>query len=70
MIQRRATAADIKTRIGNQTYRATGITAYLQNKGTFETAQQLANHESPRTTKLYDRHQDEMSLDEIEKIGI
>ena len=70
MIQRRAAAAGVKTRIGNHTFRATGITAYLQNKGTLETAQQLANHESPRTTKLYDRRQDEISLDEVEKISI
>ena len=70
MIQRRARPAGIKTRIGNHTFRATGITAYLQNKGTLETAQQLANHESPRTTKLYDRRQEEISLDEVEKISI
>ena len=41
-----------------RTFRATGITAYLKNKGTLEAAQHLANHESPRTTKLYDRRQD------------
>jgi len=70
MIQRRASAAGLKTRIGNHTFRATGITAYLKNKGTLETAQYIANHESPRTTKLYDRRQDEVSLDEVEKIGI
>jgi integrase len=70
MIQRRATAAGIKTRIGNHTFRATGITAYLKNKGTLEAAQQIANHESHRTTKLYDRRQDEISLDEVEKISI
>jgi site-specific recombinase XerD len=70
MIQRRAGAAGIKTRIGNHTFRATGITAYLKNKGTLETAQHIANHESPRTTKLYDRRQDEISLDEVEKILI
>ncbi len=70
MIQRRAATAGIKTRIGNHTFRATGITAYLKNKGTLETAQHIANHESPRTTKLYDRRQDEISLDEVEKIGI
>ena len=63
MIQRRAVDAGIKTRIGNHTFRATGITAYLKNKGTIETAQHIANHESPRTTKLYDRRQDEISLD-------
>jgi site-specific recombinase XerD len=70
MIQRRASDASIKTRIGNHTFRATGITAYLKNKGTLEAAQHIANHESPRTTKLYDRRQDEISLDEVEKIGI
>jgi integrase/recombinase XerD len=70
MIQRRAADAGIKTRIGNHTFRATGITAYLKNKGTLETAQIIANHESPRTTKLYDRRQDEISLDEVERIAI
>jgi integrase/recombinase XerD len=70
MIQRRAEAAGIETRIGNHTFRATGITAYLKNNGTLEAAQQIANHESPRTTKLYDRRSDEISLDEVEKIGI
>ena len=39
----------IKTRIGNHTFRATGITAYLKNKGTLEAGQRIANHESPRT---------------------
>ena len=70
MIQRRAAAAGIKTRIGNHTLRATGITAYLQNKGTLEHAQTIANHASPRTTKLYDRRSDKISLDEVEKIAI
>jgi site-specific recombinase XerD len=70
MIQRRAAAAGIKTKIGNHTFRATGITAYLKNKGTLEHAQTLANHASPRTTKLYDRRSDEISLDEVEKIRI
>jgi len=68
MIQRRAKTAGIKTRIGNHTFRATGITAYLKNGGQLETAQHIAAHESPRTTKLYDRRQDEISLDEIERI--
>src|SRR5580692_7906575 len=54
----------------NHTFRATGITAYLKNKGTLEHAQTLANHASPRATKLYDRRSDEISLDEVEKIRI
>ncbi|MCB8883969.1 tyrosine-type recombinase/integrase [Acidisoma cellulosilytica] len=70
MIQRRAAAANIKTRIGNHTFRATGITAYLKNNGVLEHAQTIAGHSSPRTTKLYDRRSDEISLDEIEKISI
>jgi site-specific recombinase XerD len=70
MIQRRADAAGVKTRIGNHTFRATGITAYLKNGGTLEHAQTIANHSSPRTTKLYDRRSDEISLDEVERIVI
>jgi integrase/recombinase XerD len=70
MIQRRAEAVGIETRIGNHTFRATGITAYLRNKGTLEHAQTIANHSSPRTTKLYDRRSDDISLDEVEKIAI
>jgi hypothetical protein len=70
MIQRRAEAARIETRIGNHTFRATGITAYRKNNGMLEAAQHIANHESPRTTNLYDRRQDEIWLDEVEKIGI
>jgi integrase/recombinase XerD len=70
MIQRRAKAAGIKTRIGNHTFRATGITDYLKRGGKLEIAQQMAAHESPRTTALYDRRSDDVSLDEIERIGI
>lgn len=70
MIQRRARTAGIKTKIGNHSLRATGITDYLKNNGTLEHAQAMANHSSPRTTKLYDRRADELSLDEYERVGI
>ena len=70
MIQRRSKAAGIQTRIGNHTFRATGITAYLNNHGALETAQHIANHASPRTTMLSDRRQEEISLDEVERIAI
>jgi integrase/recombinase XerD len=70
MIQRRARAAGIKTRIGNHTFRATGITAYLKNGGTLEKAAMIANHASTRTTQLNDRRSDEVSLDEVERILI
>jgi site-specific recombinase XerD len=68
MIRRRAADAGITAPIGCHTFRATGITAYLENGGTIEHAQTIAAHESPRTTKLYDRTGDAISLDEIERI--
>lgn len=70
MIERRARQAGIKTKIGNHSLRATGITDYLKHEGTLENAQQMANHSSPRTTKLYDRRNDELTLDEYAKVGI
>jgi len=70
MIQRRAVAAGIGTAVGNHTFRATGITAYLKNGGTLEKAAAMANHSSTRTTQLYDRRSDDISLDEIERILI
>jgi integrase len=68
MIRRRASAAGIATKVGNHSFRATGITAYLKNGGTLEKAASMANHASTRTTQLYDRRHDEMSLDEVERI--
>jgi integrase/recombinase XerD len=70
MIRRRALAAGIETEIGCHTFRATGITAYLKNGGKLEIAQRMAAHESARTTGLYDRRSDDISLDEVERIGI
>ena len=70
MILRRAKAAGILTKIGNHSFRATGITEYLRNGGKLEIAQQMANHESARTTGLYDRRDDQLTLDEIERIVI
>jgi site-specific recombinase XerC len=70
MVRRRAEAAGISTRIGNHTFRATGITAYLRNGGTLENAAAMANHASTRTTQLYDRRRDEISLDEVERIRV
>ncbi len=68
MIRRRAASAGIETKIGNHTFRATGITAYLKNGGTLEKAAVMANHASTRTTQLYDRRAEEVTLDEVERI--
>ncbi|MBL8227477.1 MAG: tyrosine-type recombinase/integrase [Bryobacterales bacterium] len=68
MIQRRARQAGIQTRIGCHSFRATGITTYLQNGGKLEVAQRMAGHESARTTGLYDRRNDSVALDEVERV--
>jgi integrase/recombinase XerD len=70
MVKKRALEAGITAKISPHSFRATGITAYLENGGTIEHAQQIAAHESPRTTKLYDHTNDQITLDEIERIGI
>ncbi|OXC74482.1 tyrosine-type recombinase/integrase [Caballeronia sordidicola] len=70
MVRRRALEAGIDTKIGNHTFRATGITAYLKNGGTLENAAAMANHASTRTTQLYDRRHDDISLDEVERIRV
>ncbi len=68
MIQRRAKSGGITTRVGNHTFRAAGVTAYLKNGGTLETAASMANYASTRTTELYDRRAEEVTLDEVERI--
>jgi len=68
MIQRRALAAGIQTRINCHSFRATGITTYPQNGGKPEVAQQMAGHESARTTGLYDRRNGTVALDEVERV--
>jgi integrase len=70
MIGRRARDASVRTKTCCHSFRATGITEYLRNGGKLEMAQQKANHESARTTGLYDRGNDQVSLDEVERIRI
>ena len=70
MARRRTAEAGLKGKLGCHVFRATGITAYLEAGGTLENAQAMAAHESPRTTKLYDRTGDEITLDEVERITI
>jgi site-specific recombinase XerD len=70
MVKRRCAAAEMGGQANCHTFRATGITAYLLNGGSIEGAQAIAAHESPRTTKLYDRTADDITLAEIERIAI
>ncbi|TLU70635.1 tyrosine-type recombinase/integrase [Lichenicoccus roseus] len=70
MIQRRAVAVGVETRLGCHSWRARGITAYLENGGLLEHAQKMAAHSSARTTTLYDRRGEDISLDEVERIAL
>ena len=70
MVRRRAKAAGIMAPIGNHSFRATGITAYLANGGTLEHAQAMEARESLRTTKLYDRNKEELTKNEVDRIRL
>ena len=70
MIKRRVKDAGLSDKVTCHTFRATGITEYLRNGGTIEKAAQIAAHESTRTTQLYNRVDDALSLDEIERVRI
>ena len=70
MVKRRVKAAGLSQRINCHSFRATEITAYLEYGGTIEKAKAIAAHESPRTTKLYNRTNDELTLDEVDRILI
>jgi site-specific recombinase XerD len=70
MVQRRAADAQLETAIGCHTFRATGITDYLTNGGKLEVAQRMAGHSNAKTTGLYDRRSDDISVSEVERVGI
>ena len=70
MIKRRALKVGLPDEITAHSFRGTGITEYLRNGGDLETAARIAGHESTRTTQLYNRVHEELSLDEIERIHI
>ena len=70
MVQRRVGAAGLLTSVSNRTFRATGITTYLKNGGTIERAAAMANHASTRTTQLYDRRPDDVTIEDVERIRL
>ena len=70
MIKRRARKTGLPAEICAHSFRGTGITEYLRNGGDLEVAARIAGHESTRTTQLYNRLREEISLDEIERIHI
>ena len=66
-VKERCIAAGLSEEFCNHTFRGTGITVFLNNRGSLETAQDMANHSDPRTTKLYDRRKELATLSEIER---
>lgn len=70
MVKRRARAAGVPPETTNHTFRATGITVYLQNGGSIENARLIAAHASIKTTQTYDRRGDSITLDEISRIRL
>ena len=45
-------------------------TAYPSDGGALERAQEMAAHERPRTTKLYDRAKERLTQDKVERIRL
>jgi site-specific recombinase XerD len=70
MVRRRAKDAGMETAIGNHSFRAIGITDYLERGGDINIAKRMAGHSNVKTTELYDRRGDEVSFSEIERVGI
>jgi site-specific recombinase XerD len=69
LIQTRARAIGIKKRIGCHSFRATGLTAYMNAGGQLDIAQRIAGHSQLSTTKIYDRSKDRVTIEEIEKVS-
>jgi integrase len=57
-------------RIYCHSFRATGVTEYMNSGGTIEIAQRIAGHASSATTRIYDRSGDQLTLQEIERVQI
>jgi len=71
MVKRRAEEAGFDpAQVTCHTFRATGITTYLENDGDLETAQHIAGHASANTTRIYDHREQKVAQEEIERVRI
>ena len=68
MVRRRLLVAGICGDFCCHSFRATGITNYLEHGGNLEMAQHIAGHADSRTTRLYDRRGQKATLEDIERI--
>jgi site-specific recombinase XerD len=69
MVKRRLRRAGLPVLFSNHSFRATGITTFLENGGQLETAQRIAGHADSRTTKGYDRRATRLELAEIVRVS-
>jgi integrase/recombinase XerD len=69
LVQTRTRACGIKKRFGPHSFRASGITEYINQGGSLEMAQRIAGHSQLSTTKIYDRSGDRLTIAEIERIS-
>jgi len=58
LVKARARACGLEKRVCCHSFRATGITEYMNAGGTLDIAQRIAGHSELSTTKIYDRSQD------------
>jgi integrase len=70
LVEKRAKASGILKRVCCHSFRATGVTEYMNSGGTIEIVQRIAGHTSPTTTRIYDRSGDRLTLEEIETVQI
>ena len=70
LVEKRAKATGILKRVCCHSFRATGVTEYMNSEGTIEIAQRIAGHTSPATTRIYDRSGDQLTLQEIERVQL
>src|SRR6201993_1450408 len=68
MLKRRLKQAGLPAHYSPHSFRATGITNFLENDGTLEAAQRIAGHADSRTTKLYDRRGQKVLVEDMERI--
>mgnify|MGYP001003684833 CR=1 FL=1 len=68
MVKRRLKRAGLPMLFSNHSFRATGITTFLENGGQLEVAQRIAGHADSRTTKGYDRRATRLELSEIIRV--
>jgi len=70
MLKRRLRVAGLPLHLSPHSFRVTTLTDLLQQGVPLEDAQYLAGHADPRTTRLYDRRQKQVTRNTVERISI